>query len=161
MWGSSGAAAAAGGLRGAGTSAATGPAPVADPLAEVALLAVVEGDVSVRDAQGRHAGPPGAAAAPRRHGDHHPGSLAVVVLANGYVIKLEEDQSTPVRALAHLDDPPPGESVAELFEKALGAEAFARVGGADRLERIAGWNARRASGRPRPRSPSWKPRRPR
>lgn len=130
-----------------GTSAATGPAPVADPLAEVALLAVVEGEVSVRDAQG--AVTPGRPELPLRRGDTvitTPGSLAVVVLANGYVIKLEEDQSTPVRALAHLDDPPPAESVAELFEKALGAEAFARVGGADRLERIAGWNARRASG---------------
>ncbi|MCY1072399.1 hypothetical protein OV090_47075 [Nannocystis sp. RBIL2] len=130
-----------------GTSAATGPAPVADPLAEVALLAVVEGEVSVRDAQG--AVTPGRPELPLRRSDTvitTPGSLAVVVLANGYVIKLEEDQSTPVRALAHLDDPPPGESVAELFEKALGAEAFARVGGADRLERIAGWNARRASG---------------
>ncbi|MCY1010337.1 hypothetical protein OV079_33180 [Nannocystis pusilla] len=145
-----------------GTSAATGPAPVADPQAEVALLAVVEGQVSVRDAQG--AVTPGRPELPLRRGDTvitTPGSLAVVVLANGYVIKLEEDQSTPVRALAHLDDPPPAESVAELFEKALGAEAFARVGGADRLERIAGWNARRASGRPRPRSPRWRPRRPR
>ncbi|MFZ6180358.1 hypothetical protein [Nannocystis pusilla] len=130
-----------------GSGAATGPAPVADPLAEVALLAVVEGQVSVHDAQG--AVTPGRPELPLRRGDTvitTPGSLAVVVLANGYVIKLEEDQSTPVRALAHLDDPPPAESVAELFEKALGAEAFARVGGADRLERIAGWNARRASG---------------
>ncbi|WP_143140264.1 hypothetical protein [Nannocystis exedens] len=129
------------------TSAATGPAPVADPLAEVALLAVAEGKVSVRDAQGAET--PGRPDLPLRRGDTvitGPGSLAVVVLANGYVIKLDEDQSTPVRALAHLDDPPPSESVAELFEKALGAEAFARVGGADRLERIAGWNARRASG---------------
>jgi hypothetical protein len=130
-----------------GTSAATGPAPVADPLAEVALLAVVEGQVSVRDPQGAET--PGRPELPLRRGDTvitTPGSLAVVVLANGYVIKLEEDQSTPVRALAHLDDPPPAESVAELFEKALGAEDFARVGGAGRLERIAGWNARRASG---------------
>ncbi|WAS94674.1 hypothetical protein [Nannocystis punicea] len=130
-----------------GTRAATGPAPVVDPAAEVALLAVVEGTVTVRDAQGVET--PGRPELSLRRGDTvitTPGALAVVVLANGYVIKLEDDQSTPVRALAHLDDPPPAESVAELFEKALGAEDFARVGGADRLERIAGWNARRASG---------------
>ncbi|MDC0718013.1 hypothetical protein [Nannocystis bainbridge] len=129
------------------TSAATGPAPVADPAAEVALLAVVEGTVTVRDAGGAET--PGRPELPLRRGDTvitTPGSLAVVVLASGYVIKLEEDQATPVRALAHLDDPPPAESVAELFARALGPEALARVGGADRLERIAGWNARRASG---------------
>lgn len=128
------------------TGAATGPA-VVDPAAEMAILAVVEGRVTVRNAQsGEVEATP---EMPLTRGDTvitTPGSLAVVVLANGYVLKLEEDQATPVRALAHLDDPPPAESVAELFEKALGAEAFARVGGAGRLERIAGWNARRASG---------------
>ncbi|MCY1061056.1 hypothetical protein [Nannocystis sp. SCPEA4] len=130
-----------------GQGAATGPAPVVDPAAEVAILAVVEGRVTVRNAQGGET--EARAEMPLTRGDTvvtTPGSLAVVVLANGYVLKLEEDQATPVRALAHLDDPPPAESAAELFEKALGAEAFARVGGAGRLERIAGWNARRASG---------------
>ncbi|MBZ5708258.1 hypothetical protein [Nannocystis pusilla] len=130
-----------------GQGAATGPAPVVDPTAEAAILAVVEGRVTVRDAQGGET--EARAEMPLTRGDTvvtTPGSLAVVLLANGYVLKLEEDQATPVRALAHLDDPPPAESAAELFEKALGAEAFARVGGAGRLERIAGWNARRASG---------------
>jgi hypothetical protein len=128
-------------------AAATDPTPALDPAAEVALLAVVEGHVTVRDAHG------GETVArpemPLTRADTvvtSPGALAVVLLANGYVLKLEEDQATPVRALAHLDDPPPRESVAELFERALGGEAFARLGGAGRIERIAGWNARRASG---------------
>lgn len=127
--------------------ATSGPAPAVDPAPAVAVLAVVEGQVAVRSAAGVEVA--AAAEMPLVRTDTvitSPGALVVVVLANGYVLKLEEDQTTPVRALAHLDDPPPGESVAELFERALGAEAFARVGGAGRLERIAGWNARRASG---------------
>ncbi|HEY8377422.1 MAG TPA: hypothetical protein VIK91_13090, partial [Nannocystis sp.] len=118
-----------------------------DPDGEVALLAVVEGEVKVR----REGGGEVVATVdmPLSRSDTvitPPGALAVVVLANGYVIKLEEDQATPVRALAHLDDPPARENLAELFERALGAETFARVGGAERIERIAGWNARRAAG---------------
>ncbi len=89
-----------------GQGAATGPAPVVDPAAEVAILAVVEGRVTVRNAQGGET--EARAEMPLTRGDTvvtTPGSLAVVVLANGYVLKLEEDQATPVRALAHLDDP--------------------------------------------------------
>lgn len=132
-------------LAGCGTPAST--ADQADPSAEVALLAVVEGAARVRRAGGDEVA--AAADMALTRGDTvitSPGALVVVVLANGYVIRLEEDQVTPVRALAHLDDPPAREDLSELFERALGAEAFARVGGADRIERIAGWNARRASG---------------
>ena len=136
-----------GGCTDPGAATTSSPTPVVDPATGVALLAVVEGQVRVRSAAGVEVA--AAAEMPLARTDTvitSPGALVVVVLANGDVLKLEEDQTTPVRALAHLDDPPPRESLAELFEQALGAEAFARVGGAGRLERIAGWTARRASG---------------
>lgn len=113
---------------------------------EAAYLAVVEGDVKVRKADGSEV--PAAAEMVLARADMlvtGKDGRVVVVLHNRHVLKLGTSLSKRVDTLAHFDDPPPSQDLAELFAEALGAD-YERLGGKDRLERIAGWNARRAAG---------------
>lgn len=111
-----------------------------------AFLAVVEGEVSVRKADGTVA--PAVVESTLARSDTlvtGADGRVVVVLHNRHVVKLGTSLAKRVDTLAHFDDPPPSQDLAQLFEEALGAD-YERLGGKDKLERIAGWNARRASG---------------
>lgn len=114
---------------------------------DVAYLAVVEGEVTIRRGEG--APEPARQDMSLARADTvitGPDAMVVVVLANCHVLRLAEDQETQVGKLAQLDAPPPKRGFSEMFASALGTEDLSRIGGAERLERIAGWNARRASG---------------
>lgn len=114
---------------------------------DVAYLAVVEGKVTIRRGEG--APEPARQDMSLARADTvitGPDAMVVVVLANCHVLRLAEDQETQVGKLAQLDAPPPKRGFSEMFASALGTDDLSRIGGAERLERIAGWNARRASG---------------
>lgn len=115
---------------------------------DVAYLAVVEGEVTIRRGAGGATEPARADMALSRGDTVVAGAdaVVVVVLANCHVLRLAEGQETPVGKLAQLDAPPPSRGFSEMFAAALGSDDLSRIGGAERLERIAGWNARRASG---------------
>lgn len=108
-----------------------------------ALLAEVRGQVSVRKADGAVV-PAVPEMTLARADTLITGSdgRAVVVLHNGYVIGVDASLEQRVEKIMHFDDPPTAQSLAQQFEQALGPGQVDR----DKLERIAGWNARRAAG---------------
>jgi hypothetical protein len=129
---------------GTGTDERATPVEV-DPN-NAAFLAVVQGEVSIRKADGAVA--PAVADTTLARSDTlitGADGRVVVVLYNRHVVKLGTSLEKRVDTLAHFDDPPPSQDLAALFEEALGAD-YEQLGGKDKLERIAGWNARRASG---------------
>lgn len=113
---------------------------------EVALVAAVKGDVTIRDAQGGVR--PATPEIRLRRSDTlvlGPGAEVVVLLANKYVLKIPDDQEVPVRSLAHIDDPPATKSVQQMFQDELG-DGYAGLIDRDKMERIAGWNQLQSAG---------------
>lgn len=114
--------------------------------AAVAVVAAVKGKVEVRDAAGK-----------TRTAEYDtrlrlsdtlitaPDAVAVVLLANNYVLKIPDDQETPVRKFQHLGDPPATKSVQEMFRDELG-DGYSGLVDGEKLERIAGWNQLQAAG---------------
>lgn len=112
-----------------------------------AIVVALAGSVTVRNAAGVEV-----PATPQLHLARTdrvvtaPGAYAVLVLHNGYVVRLDEDLVSPVGELAWIDAPPAEKGLEELFAAALSPAEIERAGGSQTLLRIAGWNARRAAG---------------
>lgn len=118
--------------------------PVVAGQLDVASIAVVDGLATIRHADGHEEPAVVDMSLARTDTVQLAGGASVVlVLVNCHVVRLSE--TLAVDKLSQLDAEPPARSLAASFEAVLGGDGVSKVG-ARRIERIAGWNARRASG---------------